>query len=161
MGTHWRKILQTKHLSSADIDGSVDVKIIKVTQKEVEDGQGGSKSMPVAELEGMKPIALNVTNCKTLQKLSKSSEIEKWAGMTVTLVTSRVKAFGEVVDAIRIAPVLPSPKQDNSSMIAAIESCKSEDGLRALWSGLEKSVQNDPAVIAAKDAMKEKLSKGA
>ena len=47
-------------------------------------------------------MILNATNCKTLVKLSKSEFIENWIGLTVTLYVAKVKAFGEVMDALRI-----------------------------------------------------------
>ena len=47
-------------------------------------------------------MILNATNCKSLVKLSGSDFIENWAGLKVTLYVTKVKAFGDNIDALRI-----------------------------------------------------------
>lgn len=57
-----------------------------------------------------KPMILNVTNKKTLCKLYKTKATEKLAGRAVTIGIDRVKAFGDIHDALRIRPRIPKPQ---------------------------------------------------
>lgn len=54
-----------------------------------------------------KPMILNVTNKKTICKLYKTKETEKLKGKSVVVGIERVKAFGEIYDALRIRPRVP------------------------------------------------------
>ena len=57
--------------------------------------------------ENVKPMILNATNNKTIAKLLKTPYIEEWSGRKIQIYTEKVKAFGEVWDALRIRPFLP------------------------------------------------------
>ena len=57
--------------------------------------------------KNFKPMILNVTNKKRICKLYKTKETEKLKGKAVTIRTERVKAFGDVYDALRIKPIIP------------------------------------------------------
>ena len=48
-----------------------------------------------------------MTNCKAITKLYKTPFIEEWAGKRIVMRVQPVKAFGEVVDAVRIKPEIP------------------------------------------------------
>lgn len=54
-----------------------------------------------------KPMILNVTNKKTLCKLYKTKDTEKLKGKSVIIGIERVKAFGDIYDALRIRPRIP------------------------------------------------------
>ena len=58
-----------------------------------------------------KPMILNVTNKKRLCKLYKTKETEKLKGKSVSIGIEKVKAFGDIHDALRIKPVIPQPKK--------------------------------------------------
>ena len=55
----------------------------------------------------IKPMIVNATNAKTIQKLFKSPYIEDWAGRKIEIYVEKVKAFGELVEALRIKPTIP------------------------------------------------------
>lgn len=80
------------------------VKVEKVTGTD-----GKKEDCVVAHFSerNLKPMILNTTNMKTLEKLLKSKYIEDWAGRKVIIGVESVKAFGEVVDALRIKKRLP------------------------------------------------------
>ena len=64
--------------------------------------------------KSFKPMILNVTNKKTLAKLHKTKDTEKLKGKSVIIGTEKVKAFGDVHDALRIRSRLPvAQKQEN------------------------------------------------
>lgn len=102
--THWKKLTNPNYLGSYSLDPGKDltVEIVKVA-KELVTGSGGEKEeCIVATLKDQKPLILNKTNCKTIEKLVGSPYIEEWSGKKITLYAEKVKAFGEVVDALRV-----------------------------------------------------------
>lgn len=104
MTTHWKKLTNPNYLGSYSLDQGKEltVKILSV-KKELVTGSGGEKEeCIVATLENQKPLILNKTNCKTIEKLVGSPYIEDWAGKKITLYAEKVKAFGDVVEALRI-----------------------------------------------------------
>jgi len=151
---HWRTIHTSDYLASVDIDGNTDVTIRSVSAKTETFDKGKKETLPVAQLEGdYKPLILNRTNCKTLEKLSGSPDIEDWSGLTVTLTVEKVRFGSEMVDGIRIAPVLPN-RIDPTKAIAAINGCVSLEQLKSVWSGLDADERKHPKVLAAKDSRK-------
>lgn len=58
--------------------------------------------------EKYKPMILNVTNKKTLCRLYKTRDTEKLSGKRITVTSEKVKAFGEIHDALRIKKSLPA-----------------------------------------------------
>ncbi len=56
-----------------------------------------------------KPMVLNVTNKKTIAKLYKTKDTEKLKGKSVIVGIDKVKAFGDIFDALRIRPRIPQP----------------------------------------------------
>lgn len=61
-----------------------------------------------------KGMILNITNKKMLSKLYKTVDSEKLKGKAVTIGIEKVRAFGDVYDALRIRPRIPAaPKQGN------------------------------------------------
>ena len=111
--THWRRILTTEYLGGFDLDDGkgghkdVTLTITKAVREEVRSTDGDKTTELVIYFrEQKKPMILNVTNAKMLEKLTKSSYIEDWVGTTIIVGTERVKAFGEWHDALRIRPRL-------------------------------------------------------
>lgn len=58
----------------------------------------------------VKPMILNVTNKKTLCKLYKTKDTDKLKGKAVIIGVERVKAFGDIYDALRIRSRMPQVK---------------------------------------------------
>lgn len=112
--THWRRILPTEYLGGFDLDdgkgghSDINVTITKAVREQVTSTDGDKTTELVLHFkEHKKPMILNVTNAKMLEKLLRSSYIEDWVGATITVGTERVKAFGEWHDALRIRKTLP------------------------------------------------------
>lgn len=73
--------------------------------------------------EDYKPMILNITNKKRIAKLYKTKQTEKLIGRRVSITTERVKAFGDIYDALRIVQKLPP---DKVSEKIVCENCGSE-----------------------------------
>ncbi|HMA79035.1 MAG TPA: hypothetical protein VKP88_07985 [Candidatus Paceibacterota bacterium] len=117
MKTHWKKLQNPDYFGAWCIDEGKDmtVTIEKVVHETVK-GPDGEKDSPVAYLKGQKPLILNATNSKMIARVLGSSYVEDWTGKMVTLYSTRVKAYGEMVDAVRVrstAPKLPKPTADD------------------------------------------------
>ena len=82
------------------IEKIVDEEVVTGTQKE-------NCTVCYWTDRAFKPMILNVTNKKTICKLHKTKDTEKLKGKSVIIGVERVKAFGEVHDALRIRPRMP------------------------------------------------------
>lgn len=95
-----------------DGNGNYTDIVATIQQVKVENviGPDGKKEdCPVAHFSerNLKPMILNATNMKTLEKLFRSKYIEDWASRKIQIGVESVKAFGDVVDALRIRKYLP------------------------------------------------------
>lgn len=108
--THWRKLMNLDYLGAYALDPGKDMILtIRNVKKEVVTGPEGKKEECIVMyfVEGVKPMIVNSTNAKTIQKLYRSPYIEEWAGRKVQIYVDNVKAFGEVVEALRIRNFIP------------------------------------------------------
>jgi predicted RecB family endonuclease len=160
--THWKKMVNPKYLGSHDLfisDGKYSEVTVEITNVQVEEviGENSKKdNCLVAHLKGMKPLIVNRTNAKTISKLAGSPAIEKWVGVQVILTVSKVKAFGQVHDAIRVKDQKPNvTPRDYSKQIEAINACADINALVQVWSGLDGDAKT--ACLAVKDSRKKQL----
>lgn len=107
--THWKKLYNPDYLgaySLANESGGYSERIMtveSVKSDRVTGPNNKSEDCVICKFKGeSKPMILNATNCKQMVKLSGSDFVENWTGLAVTLYVSKVKAFGDVVDALRI-----------------------------------------------------------
>jgi len=115
MKTHWKKTLNKDYLGSHDLDNGegdyseIKATIKRVTLKDVTDPQGNKSKEKIAEFAGnTKPMILNSTACKHIEKFTNSSYLEEWLNVPVQIFVQRgVKAFGDVVDALRLRDFQP------------------------------------------------------
>ena len=82
MKTHWKRLDNPNYLGAYSLmDGSnkheLVAQITKVVIEEVKNDRG-SEQLKVMHLNGHKPMILNATNSKTLEKLFNSPYIEDW-----------------------------------------------------------------------------------
>jgi hypothetical protein len=102
--THWKKLQNPLYLGSYDFQpGEERIVTVKDVKREMVKGQEGTEEHTIVYFtEGYKPMIMNATNSKMLTKLSESPYVEKWIGTSFKLVTVKIKAFGEFIDALRI-----------------------------------------------------------
>lgn len=146
--THWKKLTNPDYIGAYSLQPNEQrvVKILSVCRQKVKGTDGKETECTVAKLENEKPLILNKTNCKTITKVAGSPFIENWAGLKVIIHAEPVKAFGDVVDALRvlpIAPILPelhpaSPKWEGA--ISALKEGKTT--MEAIEKGYKLSKEN-------------------
>ncbi len=132
MNGHWKKQFNYDYLGSYSLDGKREM-VVTVTKLDTDKvtGQQGRKEdcFVVFFKEFEKPMILNRTNAKAIEKVAGSGMVQDWVGCTLTLYVEKgVKAFGEVVDALRIKDKKPSKQVMSedilNQMVFAIDSGK-------------------------------------
>ena len=109
--THWKKLTSPDYLGAyAFQPGEEKTVTIKEVKREAvfNPSGGGKEECTVAYFqEDIKPLILNSTNCKTIQKVWGTPYIEDWKNRRITLRVKKISAFGELVDAVRVSPDRP------------------------------------------------------
>ena len=111
--THWKKLTNPDYLGAYSLKPGQDIILtIERVQVEMVTSPDGKKEecMVCHWQEQEKPMILNITNAKMIQKLLKTPYIEEWSGRRIQICVERVKAFGEIVDALRVRNFLPEKK---------------------------------------------------
>lgn len=110
MKTHWKQYQDPKYLGAYSLGEKeeMQVTIEKVVREEVKGDGGKGEIKTVAYLKKNKPMILNSTNCKTIAKIYDSAFIEDWVDKTITVYRTKVNAFGDVVEALRVRKEKPA-----------------------------------------------------
>lgn len=112
--THWKKLMNPDYLGAYALEPGKDLiaTIKSVDRKEVVGPDSRKEVCPVITFveTDIKPMVLNATNNKTIAKLFKTPYVEQWKGRKIQIYATTVKAFGDIVDAIRVRPFLPVDK---------------------------------------------------
>lgn len=111
--THWKKHFNYDFLGTYALEDGKDLilTIAELKDEEVTDPNGKKSTCFVAHFkEKQKPMILNRTNCKTIQKLYKTPYTELWVGKQIQVYAKEgISAFGSVTDGLRIREFIPKP----------------------------------------------------
>ena len=114
--THWKKLTNPNYLGAYSIENNADLILtIGTVSNEMVVGTDGKKEeCTVCRFleRGTKPMILNSTNMKMISKLLKTPYVEEWYGHKIQIGIEKVKAFGEVVEALRVRDKLPVVKNE-------------------------------------------------
>lgn len=103
--THWKKLENPDYIGAyAFQPGEEKTVTVSRVNRAVVTGPDGKKEecTIVYFAEPEKPLILNATNGKMIEKLAGTPYVEQWAGVRIKLVVEKAKAFGEAVDAVRV-----------------------------------------------------------
>lgn len=109
--THWKKLHNPDYLGAYSLDPGQDLilTIKNVTVQTVTGPDNRKEECPmISFVEPSKPMVLNVTNSKIIAKIYGTPFIEEWAGKKIQIYVDNVKAFGDVVEALRIRKFIPT-----------------------------------------------------
>jgi hypothetical protein len=103
------------YLGSWDLDDQPNREVVLTIEKIVDESvvaNGQKETCTVIHWtdKTFKPMITNITNKKTLCKLYKTKDTEKLRGKSVVIGIDRVKAFGDIHDALRIRSRIPEIK---------------------------------------------------
>lgn len=108
--THWKKLNNPDFLGAYALEPGKDLVLTIASVKEESfTGMDGKKDRGIIcrFVENVQPMIMNATNCKTISKIYKTPFIEDWTGKKIQLYTDTVRAFGDVVEALRIRDFIP------------------------------------------------------
>lgn len=160
--THWKKNYNYDYLgaySLADMGEDV-ILTIKQTKKEKVIGSSGKKEdcFVVYFVESDKPMILNRTNAKTIEKVYKTPFVEEWIGKRVQLYSAKVNAFGETTDALRIRDFMPVDKTlDVTAAKEKLRKATTMAELQQAYMALSAAEKSNKEVIELKDELKKHL----
>jgi hypothetical protein len=158
--THWKKNFNYDYMGAYSLPEGKDVVVtIKALKKEMVKGAKGKKEecFVCYFSDSEKPMILNKTNCRIIEKLYGSPFIEDWGGKKIQLYSAKVDAFGDVTEALRVRDFAPEQKIDTTDIIKKMNECKTIDELQKLYISLPKSIQGYKEVLKLKDELKLKL----
>jgi len=162
--THWKKEYNYDYIGAYSLptDGSDLILTIKDTKTEKVIGGDGKKQdcfvVYFAEKDS-KPMILNRTNAKTIQKVYGTPYIEDWVGKKIQLYATSVNAFGTVTDALRIRDFKPVVKEiDISQAVAKLSAAANLEEVEAAFKSLPKAEMYDKRVIELTKTLKTKFS---
>lgn len=159
--THWKKTVNPDYIGSYALESDKDMILtIKSAGVELVTGNAGKKEekLVIHFQENVKPMICNRTNAKVITKLHKTPYIEQWAGKRIQLYSSRITAFGEEVDALRIRDYINEPaKVDLDGAKEKLNKCASLEELRVAYTKLTKDEQSHPEIKALKESLKTTL----
>jgi hypothetical protein len=117
--THWKKFTNPNYLGTYAIDPEKDLTAtIRNVKKEKVTAPGGESDdcTVVYFEEDIKPLILNVTNAKQIERLYGTPYIEEWEGKKITVyVKDGIEAFGQVTTGLRIRPGIPQKEKPQIS----------------------------------------------
>ena len=103
--THWKSLQNNDYIGAYAFQPGEEktVTISTVGVETVMGADGRKEDCTVVHFQGdIKPLILNVTNAKMIQKVLQSPYIEEWVGRSIVLGVETVSAFGERVEAVRV-----------------------------------------------------------
>lgn len=107
--THWKTFANREYLGSWDLPNGQDIiATIKSSGSEKVMGPDGKKEdcFVIHFADVQKPMICNVTNSKMIAKVVGSPYIEDWLGKKIQIGVEKVRAFGDVVDALRVRDIV-------------------------------------------------------
>ena len=108
--THWKKMVNTNYIGAHDLQPGQEliVTIESISRENVKNQDGKEEQCVVMRIKGAKkPMILNKTNMRIITKLFGTPYIEDWSGRKVIIYAAKVRAFGEMIEALRIKNQLP------------------------------------------------------
>lgn len=117
MKTHWKKVVSDPNFIGEGDFQEGEEKVLTIDRvnasETVTTAEGKSKKAVVHWKEsGVKPMILNVARSKNIEKVAGSGYFEDWPGTAVQIyIEHGIKAFGEVVSAVRVRPYKPRARR--------------------------------------------------
>lgn len=160
--THWKKMTNPNYMGDYSIPEGCDlIATIDYVAQEKVVGVGGKSEMEVVAhfSDGNKPLILNKTNMKTIQKIYKTPYIEDWKGRKIQIYYDPTVKFGrDTVGGLRIRDSIPAQQQVSLKCSDCGNSIGPAYGKSAEWVSMytHKSYGKELCAVCAQK-LKEKL----
>jgi hypothetical protein len=102
--THWKKLTNPNYIGSEILQPGQELKLTieKVQKEQVKTAEGTQECIVAYFKGGQKGMIINKTNAKIITKILDTPYIEHWAGKSIIIYAAKVRAFGEMVEALRV-----------------------------------------------------------
>jgi hypothetical protein len=102
--THWKKLTNPNYIGSEILQPGQELKLTieKVQKEQVKTAEGSQECIVAYFKGGQKGMIINKTNAKIITKILDTPYIEQWAGKSIIIYAAKVRAFGEMVEALRV-----------------------------------------------------------
>lgn len=164
--THWKKQFNYDYLGAYSLADGKDVTLtMQATKREMVVGGDGKKQECFIcyfkeKADWIKPMILNRTNCKTIEKIYGTPYIEQWSGKQITIyIANGIKAFGDVVDALRIRPEKPKKIVVNNQHKHWASCCEFVKNGGAIEKILDKYTMDETTIELLKEFIQKKEDK--
>ena len=111
---HWRNMTDMEHLR-AECFFQKERKVLTIKEvkaEKIKDNKGEEDTKPVAYFEeNVLPLVLNVTNCKMIENLYGTGNVNEWVGKKIQIFATKTKVGKESVPCIRIENVIPKTNE--------------------------------------------------
>lgn len=117
---HWKNLSNYDYLGSYSLEGivpEVTLTLKSIKKERVTAAGGASEDCIVATFEEkkvdgveVKPMVLNKTNCKTIEKIYGTGDIEEWIGKKITVFSTTTRFARDIVPCLRIRQEVPTEK---------------------------------------------------
>ena len=148
--THWKKQFNYEYLGTYSLEDGKDLILtIKDTEQKEVSGAGGRKEVcfTINFMEDEKPMILNRTNAKIIEKIHKTPFVEEWSGKKIQLYSKKVDAFGTMTTGLRIREFVPKTETESDLLKAELRN------LILVYTGDDKD-EVIKSVVAAGDDVK-------
>ncbi|HEC30473.1 MAG TPA: hypothetical protein ENI66_00465 [Candidatus Yonathbacteria bacterium] len=157
---HWKNFLDKDYLGSHNLEIGEEMLLTIARfegEEKVKTKEGEKIKMVLYFKEEVQKMILNITNANTLTTLY-GSHPEDWIGKQVSVHSMKVKAFGSMVDALRIRDIIPKMDVDVAKTKEFLSLCQNLDELKKNWSSLSAYARANSEVSVYKELLKTKLA---
>jgi hypothetical protein len=102
--THWKKLTNPNYIGVEILQPRQELKLTieKIGKEQVKTADGTQECIVAYFKGGQKGMILNKTNCKIITSILDTPYIEYWIGKSIIIYSAKVKAFGGLVDGLRV-----------------------------------------------------------
>lgn len=139
--THWKKYSNPDYIGAYAFQPGEEktLTITTVGREMVMGAEGRKEECTVVHFDGgEKPMILNATNGKTIQKVLGTPYVEEWSGRAIVLGVETVSAFGERVEAVRVKKKQAAPQADCAECGQAIKGAGKFTGAQIAAASVKK-----------------------
>lgn len=118
----YRVLYDKEHIGAWDLAGRDVTLTIESVKAGVLVGEGGKKAKkPIIKFVGKeKTFACNITNARTIAGMY-GPKTEDWIGRRITIYPTMTQFGGKEMEAIRVRPTIPLPKEATDATAPAAE----------------------------------------
>ena len=154
---HWKNFIDKEYLGSHNLEKGEEMLLTIekfIGEEEVKGTDGKASNKPVLYFtENVPKMIMNITNGNTITALY-GTHPDDWVGKQVQIFATPVKAFGKTQDALRIRDFKPRIDTDTKLYIDKLNTTKTLEELKTIFSSFPRSAQTNAEVVSAKDALK-------